>query len=141
MALPRSLSERLLSMFSQGPSGEVIVNANLSGSGKTYNTAVIGMSATNLSGATAFVASAGKKFYITHISLANASLTGLAFLSGVTYLLGNASVRMTLTAPNSYRENGSPSSPLFVGLANATDFKIVADTASPIAGKIIYYEE
>lgn len=117
-------------------------NVNLpTGDSKTLNIVPIALSATNLSGATLFVASASKKYYITDLILSTASNVGVAFMSDVTYLVGNASLRMQLAPQGGFVENGDPTSPLYFGLAAQKSFSVVTDTATPIAGKVSWYEE
>lgn len=109
--------------------------------GKTLNISPIAIAATNLSGATSFVAASTKKFYITNLILANASAVGINIISGATYLTGNASLRIQLAANSGFVEAGSVESPTYFGLAAQKDFSIVTDTAAPVVGKVIWFEE
>ncbi len=111
------------------------------GSVKTHKFTPIALSATNLSGATALVGAANKNYYITKILLSTASNVGLTFLNGATYLTGNASIRMQLAPQGGLAYPGEADSPLFVSLANQTNFLIATDTAAPVAGSVSWYEE
>lgn len=109
--------------------------------GKIFMTAPIAINATNLSGSTIFVSSASKRFYVTNTWLSTASIVGISVLSGATYLVGNASVRMQLSAQSGIVNSGTIDSPLFHGLADQQNFLLVTDTAAPVSGRVIWYEE
>jgi len=118
-----------------------VSNANLVGAGKTLNTSPIALNATNLSGATIFVSASAKKFYITDLFLSTASAVGVAFNSEATYLSGNASIRALFAPQSGLVNHGSPESPLMFGLAAEKPFQIITDTAAPISGSVIWFEE
>lgn len=118
-----------------------VSNANLVGAGKTLNTSPIALNATNLSGATIFVSASAKKFYITDLFLSTASAVGVAFNSDATYLSGNASIRASFAPQSGLVNHGSPESPLMFGLAAEKPFQIITDTAAPVSGSVIWFEE
>lgn len=109
--------------------------------GRTLNIAQIALSATNLSGATAFISSASKKYYITNLILSTASNVGINFINQGTYLTGNASLMIQLAPQGGIVENNNPSAPLYFALANQTNFLITTNTAAPISGRVTWYEE
>jgi|GEM_PF-6040057 len=84
-------------------------------------------------------------FHITHLALnANAS-TRVNIKSGVTYLTGNVTLGMNLNPGGGWVENGSPDSPVYIGLAAAAAIVIekfdLTGTSAQIGGKLIYYDE
>lgn len=108
---------------------------------KGWKTAPIALNATNFSGSTIIVAAASVKYYITSLTLSTSSIVGLSFLNGPTYLAGNASIRMQFAAQSGLVDTGSQQSPLYFAQAAQTNFLIAADTAAPISGRVIWYEE
>lgn len=108
---------------------------------KTFQNYPVALNATNLSGSTIFIAAASVKFHITNLMLSCASVVGISILSGATYLVGNASIRMQFAAQSGIVNTGSVGGPVLHALADASNFLIATDTAAPIAGSVSWYEE
>ncbi len=113
----------------------------IANSGKVLNIAPIALAATNLSGATALVSSASKKWYVTSLVLSAASNVGMTFLNGATYIAGNASIRMQVAPQGGIAKDNNSLTPMLFALATQTNFLIATDTAAPVAGFATWYEE
>jgi len=79
-------------------------------------------------------------FNIVHLALSANATVGVNILSGVTYLTGNASLNMTFFPGGGIVENGQILNPVYKGATSADAFVIATDTATEIAGKVVYYD-
>lgn len=89
--------------------------------------------------ATIFVPS--NTFKVTHMLLNSDATVRMTIKSGASYLVGNASVGVTLSPNGGWVENGSPDSPVYVGLAGAASFVVNSNVTANIGGKVIYFDE
>ena len=90
--------------------------------------------------ATVFVPSA--TFKITSLVLSANSTTQVRIKSGVTYVVGNASIGYTIFPGGGLVDNGSPDSPVYIGLAAAAALVVEKNDATTlIGGKVIYFDE
>ena len=96
--------------------------------------------ANNTSGAATIFVPTGT-FKITNLMLSANATVGISIKSGVTYLAGNASIRVTVFPGGGWVENGDLLNPLFSGLADAGSFVLEKTTTTPIAGHVVYYED
>lgn len=84
-------------------------------------------------------------FYLTHLTLNANATVRVNVKSGPTYLVGNASIGITLNPGGGWVENGGPDSPIYDGLADAGSLVIekfdLTGTSAEIGGKVMYYEE
>lgn len=123
--------------------GLATVNVGLTqtAGGKTLKYNAFAYNTTNLSGASIFINTAAKTYFVTSVLLNSTATVGVNFMSGVTYLTGNASIRMGLDPNSGFVENGSVQSPIYFGLAQQQSFSLVIDKAVAVTGKVIWYEE
>ena len=95
------------------------------------------------SAATIFVPS--NTFYITQVLLNSNATVRLNIRSGATHLTGNASLGVNIFPGGGWVENGSPDSPLYIGLAAAAPIVVEKADAggliSQIGGHITYFDE
>lgn len=112
-------------------------NVNIGGTNKTLIPKPIAISASG--DATIFVPSS--TFKVTHLLLNSDATVRMTIKSGASYLVGNASVGVTLSPNGGWVENGSPISPVYVGLANAASFVVNTSATANVGGKVIYFEE
>ena len=84
-------------------------------------------------------------FYITHLLLNANATTRVNIKSGASYLTGNVSLGINLNPGGGWVENGSPDSPVYIGLAGAAAIVVekldLTGTSAQIGGKLIYYDE
>lgn len=114
------------------------LTVSISGTSKTLIPMPFALAGTSV----ATVAVPSNTFKITQF-LASANATvGVSIKSGATYLVGNASIRVSLNPNGGWVENGSTDSPVYIGLAGAAAIVVEKDNATTaVAGKVIYFDE
>lgn len=118
--------------------GLVTANSRNAGTTKTLIPLPIALSVTSV--VTIFVPS--NTFKVTHLLLNSNATTRVSIKSGATYLTGNASIGVDLNPGGGWVENGSPDSPIYIGLAGAASFVVEKnDITSSVGGKVIYFDE
>ncbi len=80
-------------------------------------------------------------FYITSLVVSSSATQTLKILSGASYLVGNASVGITIFPGGGWVETGSVDTPIYKGLAANAAFVLNSSVTASVAGKIIYYVE
>lgn len=112
-----------------------VINA---GTSKTLIPMPFGFALTSV----ATVAVPTNTFKITNILMSSNATVGVSIKSGATYLVGNASIRVELAPRGGWVENGSPDSPVYIGLAGAAAIVVEKnDVTSAVSGKVIYFDE
>lgn len=110
------------------------------GTTKTLVTLPIGLGNNSLS--TLAVPTNAQRINVTQLILNSDATTSIAIKSGVTYLTGNASLAVKLSPTGGFVMNGSPDSPVWIGLPSGAiviekrDIGIV----SSVAGHFVYYD-
>lgn len=114
------------------------VTVLIAGTTKTLVTQPVAFALTSVS----TIAVPTNTFKMTHLLLNSNATVGVSIKSGATYLTGNASIRVTLSPNGGWVENGSPDSPIYVGLAGASAIVVEKDNATAaVAGKVMYFDE
>lgn len=84
-------------------------------------------------------------FKITHLAINANATVRINIKSGASYLTGNVSLGMNLVPGGGWVENGSPDSPVYIGLAGASAIVVekldLTATSAQIGGKLIYFDE
>lgn len=84
-------------------------------------------------------------FNVTKLLLNSNATVGLTIKSGVTYLIGNASLAVNLNPGGGWVETGSPDSPVYIGLASGAAIVLEkrdsAAAISQIGGSLVYFAE
>lgn len=84
-------------------------------------------------------------FKITHLLVNSNATVRVNIKSGASYLTGNVTLGINLNPGGGWVENGSPDSPIYVGLAGAAAIVVEkADSSGNLAqigGKLIYFDE
>lgn len=84
------------------------------------------------------------KINITNLLLNSNATTGLAIKSGVTYLIGNASLAVTLLPGGGFVLPGNVDAPSWIGLpsgALVVEKRDSGGTVANVAGQVIYFDE
>jgi len=120
------------------PAGtNTIGDVRIAGSKSAPTTATIGLY--NSGNATVFVAT--NTFKILNMMIGVDLAEEIKVLSGTDYLVGNASVALSLAAEGGFVQNGSPDSPLYVATAAAKGFVINSSATGAIGGSVTWIDE
>lgn len=96
-------------------------------------------------GSIATIAVPSNTFYITQLILNSNATVRVNVKSGATYLTGNVSLGININPGGGWVQNGSPDSPVYIGLAGAAGIVVEkADSSgvvSQIGGHLIYFDE
>lgn len=106
----------------------------------TAKTLIIKPIAISASGNTTVFVPTGT-FKVTHLLLNSDATVRTTILSGASYLVGNASVGVTLSPNGGWVENGSPDSPIYIGLAADAGLVVNTSATANVGGKVVYYQE
>ena len=121
--------------------GLVTANAVNVGTNKTLIHKTIAFSQASI----VTIAVPSNTFKITQLLINSNATTRLNIKSGATYLTGNVSLGMCISPGGGWVENGSPDSPVYIGLAGAAAIVLekldLTGTSAQIAGKLIYFDE
>lgn len=88
---------------------------------------------------TVFVPS--NKFHITSLIISADESQRIAIRSGVTYLVGNSTIGISLATQGGFVETGSVDSPIYIGSTAGDAFIIESSATGSIGGKVIYFDE
>lgn len=111
------------------------------GTTKTLSLLPIALSTTSV--ATIAVPIGGNAiFYVTNLLLSSNATVRVSIKSGATYLTGNATIGINLNPGGGWVENGSPDSPVYIGLASGAAVVVEKnDVTTLLGGKIVYYQQ
>lgn len=112
------------------------------GTNKSLINLPIGFSASSI--VTIAVPTNANSIKITNMIINSNATVRLAMKSGVTYLLGNASIGITLNPGGGFPLTGSPDSPSWIGLPSGAlviEKLDLTGTAAALGGNVVYFQE
>lgn len=112
------------------------------GTNKTLLNLPIAFSAASIT--TIAIPASSNSIYVTNLLLNSSATVRVTLKSGVTYMLGNASIGVTLNPGGGFPLTGSPDSPSWIGLPSGAlviEKFDMTGTAAQIGGNVVYFQE